>query len=280
MSSTPAPVPAKSTPAPVAAAPAATAAQKENTPISSSEQNLALRQLGAEAAKVAASKKHVPEKITTTNPLLAEKLNSPAASTPTKGSKADTSAILSPRSIPLPATPHAAPSSSAAEDQPPTAKSPTIPKLTSKPVHSPPSRHIDDANPALGAAPISSSSSANNVRSPRSSIASPVPQSPGSNPTSPITEFHGSRVGMVSDEEIKQIEQEQAIPEVSSTEEEDSEYEPLARKGAGKNNAGKAEVAGALESEEDSDEEDSSEEEKTQQQSAKAAAKAGDSVLD
>lgn len=87
--------------------------KKENAPLPSSEQNLAIRQLGAEAAKVAAAKKPTPTKIATTNPLLTEKVNSPAVSTPKSASaeKASPSALLSPRNIPLPATPSAETSS-------------------------------------------------------------------------------------------------------------------------------------------------------------------------
>ncbi|KAF2627799.1 hypothetical protein BU25DRAFT_490966 [Macroventuria anomochaeta] len=134
---------------------------KENTPVATSEQNLAIRQLGAEAAKIAASKKPTPVKISTTNPLLTEKTNakSPAdilgpKSTPlpkspntatTEKSEGDAKKmpavelpdILSPRSTPLPPTPNA------------------VPKLEQqKPVHAPPSMHDDAANPALSAGPI------------------------------------------------------------------------------------------------------------------------------
>lgn len=201
------------TPAPVSAT---AADKKENAgPLSPSEQNLAIRQLGAEAAKVAASKKHVPEKISTTNPLLAQKVNSPAVATPTKGGKPD---ILSPRSIPLPATPGtpASPSQTAAEKY-------HIPKLAAnKPVHSPPSMHADAANPDLAAPPIATTQLPR-----RRSIPSPVPLSPSSRSNSggPVTEFHGSKVEVASDEEIRQIEEEQRIDEVSSSEEEDSEDE-------------------------------------------------------
>ncbi|KZM25550.1 uncharacterized protein EKO05_0001935 [Ascochyta rabiei] len=133
---------------------------KENAPVASSEQNLAIRQMGTEAAKLAASKKPAPVKISTTNPLLTEKTNakSPAdilspKSTPLPKSPntattgkdeseakklppAELPDILSPRSIPLPQTPGAAP------------------KLgQQKPVHAPPRMHDDAANPALSAGP-------------------------------------------------------------------------------------------------------------------------------
>ncbi|KAH6638074.1 hypothetical protein C7974DRAFT_423003 [Boeremia exigua] len=131
---------------------------KENTPIASAEQNLAIRQMGAEAAKLAASKKPTPVKISTTNPLLTEKTNanspanilspkstplpmSPNADTTEKNKvepkKAEAPEILSPRSIPLPETPT------------------TAPKLEQqKPIHAPPSMHVDAGNPALSAGPI------------------------------------------------------------------------------------------------------------------------------
>jgi hypothetical protein len=131
---------------------------KENTPIASAEQNLAIRQMGAEAAKIAASKKPTPVKISTTNPLLTEKTNaqtpadvlspkstplpkSPNAATTEKseseGKKTELPDILSPRSIPLPQTPG------------------LVPKLgQQKPVHTPPSMQDDAENPALSAGPI------------------------------------------------------------------------------------------------------------------------------
>lgn len=204
-------VPAKP-PVPTTTTPAA-AAQKENIPTQTSEQNLAIRQLGAEAAKVAASKKAAPEKISTTNPLLAEKISSPAASTPTKGEKGDASGILSPRSIPLPATPNPA---SATTEEHTEAEKPNIPKLTSKPIKSPPSMHVDAANPDLAAPPVSTTT----AKSPSSSS---VPSQSSEPLTSPRTEFNGGKIGMVSDEEIKQIEEEQTIPEVSSSEEEEDD---------------------------------------------------------
>lgn len=119
--------------------------------------------MGAEAAKIAASKKPTPVKISTTNPLLTEKTNSKSSadilspkSTPLPKSPNTATAtadknehegntlppvelpdILSPRSIPLPQTPA------------------TVPKLEQqKPIHAPPSMHEDAANPALSAGPI------------------------------------------------------------------------------------------------------------------------------
>jgi hypothetical protein len=97
-------------------------AKKENVPAATSEQNLAIRQLGAEAAKAAAAKKHVPTKISTTNPLLSEKIKSPAVTEP---QMAALSAMLSPRSTPLPPTPK--PEAKVASG----AKSPTQPVRTS-----------------------------------------------------------------------------------------------------------------------------------------------------
>lgn len=116
---------------------------KEKAPVASSEQNLAIRQMGAEAAKMAASKKPTPSKISTTNPLLAEKTNvNPAITDKSEGDAkklppVELPNILSPRSIPLPQTPTA------------------VPKLEQqKPVHAPPSMRDDAANPALSAGPI------------------------------------------------------------------------------------------------------------------------------
>lgn len=63
-----------STTAAAAAAAKPASSQKENTPTQTPAQNLAIRQLGAQAASVAASKKNVNLKISTTNPLLAEKV--------------------------------------------------------------------------------------------------------------------------------------------------------------------------------------------------------------
>ncbi|KAJ4296231.1 hypothetical protein N0V90_006276 [Kalmusia sp. IMI 367209] len=100
----PAPVPSKPSTTTAAAAPATATDKKENTPTQTPEQNLAIRQLGAEAASVAAAKKQPPTHISTTNPLLASKVSSPSTSTPTKAA-ASPGGILSPRSIPLPATP-------------------------------------------------------------------------------------------------------------------------------------------------------------------------------
>lgn len=81
------------TPAPAAAAP------KENTPSATPGQNLAIRQMGAEAAKVAASKKPIPAKISTTNPLLSEKVGSGPSPSILDG-------MMSPRFVPLPRTPN------------------------------------------------------------------------------------------------------------------------------------------------------------------------------
>ncbi|KAF2277493.1 uncharacterized protein EI97DRAFT_432364, partial [Westerdykella ornata] len=111
VTATPAAAPAKPAPAQAASASVPspkTETPKDKTPLPSSEQNLAIRQMGAEAAKIAASRKPTPGHISTTNPLLAEKVNSPASvSTPRKTGSGDASGILSPRNIALPATPGA-----------------------------------------------------------------------------------------------------------------------------------------------------------------------------
>lgn len=287
------PAPAK--PAPTqAASTVSKPTPKENVPpasiAASSEQNLAIRQLGAEAAKVAATKKAVPGKISTTNPLLSEKVNSPSASTPTKG-KADTSGVLSPRNIPLPDTPKP---DLGANDK----KIPDAPKLADlqKPVKQPPSMLRDDADPALNAGPI-----ATTHKLPTRANA----QEPSSQ------QFHGSNVRTASQEEIKKIESEQSIPEVSSSEEEDDSGEdededdedkdldtkPIVT-GAGATKAnvvpktGSANVVstrvskvGSGEDDDDVDDDDEDEESdesatKTQAQHPKAAEKAGESVKD
>lgn len=150
---------------------ASTNKETENLPSTTPEQNLAIRQLGAEAAKVAAAKKPTPSHISTTNPLLAEKVNSPAAvSTPTKDKSASVGGVLSPRSVPLPATP-AAPKSPAA-------------------------------------------------------VGKGVPRGMGLGPMSPPpTEFHGAKVESPGEEQIRLVEKEQRIEEVSSEDEEDDEEE-------------------------------------------------------
>lgn len=143
--------------------------EKENTPVLTPEQNLAIRLLGAEAAKAAAAKKPIPVKISTTNPLMTEKaqqsigsiagLVSPRSSmlpqSPTQAAAISQSIgdILSPRSIPLPKSPAFAISSANAEAS-------GIPKLEQKPVHAPLSMHIDAENPILSAGPISSTQKA------------------------------------------------------------------------------------------------------------------------
>ncbi|KAF2270545.1 hypothetical protein CC78DRAFT_135045 [Lojkania enalia] len=262
---------------------------KENVPSATTEQNLAIRQLGAEAAAVAASKKPVPTNISTTNPLLAEKVNSPATSTPTKA-KADPSGILSPRSIPLPDTPK--PAAEAKEDKDLTGY--TIPKISQRPVKQTPPLHIDAANLSLNAGPISASQKS---PSPSSSAKSPSLSSYHHRSGSSSSQtFHGAEVEDASPEEIEAIEKEQAIEEVSSSEEEDSEDE---RERLNRKASGQVHVSSAPETlstgsqakvltkeahkEEDEDEDDESEDEtdtKPQQQSAKAADKAGDSVRD
>lgn len=107
---TPASTPAKPA-APTPSSSTTTPQKQENKPPQSPQAALAMRQASAEAAAAAAARKPAPANISTTNPLLAEKVNAPstpskASATPTKASTAG--AIRSPRSIPLPATPTAA----------------------------------------------------------------------------------------------------------------------------------------------------------------------------
>lgn len=269
------PAAVKPTPAASASTPAPKPeTQKENVPAATSEQNLAIRQLGAEAAQVAAAKKQAPANITTTNPLLAEKVNSPAATTP---KKAEPSAVLSPRSIPLPATPSATEGTSDAKDEPDTAKY-NIPKPGDVKPKLPPSMHIDAANPDLNAGPVSVSHEA--PKSPPIPLASPSSTSSGRSRS-----FHGSNVEDATPEEIKQIEKEQAIAEVSSSEEEDEDEkpnpkaQPVDAKASTPASAVTKTTKEESEEEEDDDDEDA-EVEEPQKQSAKAPEKAGASVED
>ncbi|KAF2187827.1 hypothetical protein K469DRAFT_662005 [Zopfia rhizophila CBS 207.26] len=217
--------PAPKVPAPSANAQPPSQVPKENVLAATSEQNLAIRQLGAEAAAVAASKKAVPGNISTTNPLLAEKVNTPTASTPTKSAA---SGILSPRSIPLPATPITATEKGSETKEMTDVEEFGIPKPGNVKPKLPPSMHLDAANPALDAGPIAVSQASPTHSSSKSP---PVPMSPPARTGSgELKHFHGSSISIASDEEIKQIEQEQAIPEVSSEEEEDEEDMKLKEK--------------------------------------------------
>jgi pre-mRNA-splicing factor 38A len=157
------PLPAKPSMAtPVSKATTATT-KKENVVQSSSEQNLAMRQLGAEAAKIAAAKKPTPTNIKTTNPLLSEKTNTPTSATPKKSPA--TNGVMSPRSIPLPQTPTSATTKAGAKATPAAAAKSAVSSLASvqKPVDAPASMHADVANPALSAGPTSETQSKNKV---------------------------------------------------------------------------------------------------------------------
>jgi hypothetical protein len=274
--------------------------------------------MGAEAAAVAASKKVVPANINTTNPLLSEKVNSPAAGTPTK-SKADPSGILSPRNVPLPETPK--PGLSNLDG---TFDTSHIPSPTQKGIKLPPSMHVDAANPALDAGPISVSNPSPSLKSP--SIKSPPITSPVRTSSSDSGIFHGSKVENATEEEIKRVEKEQAIQEVSSSDEEDDEDEEIRKKKkadvdvptigtkaedtakSGQVAAKPAEASEAVDEDDDEDDDDDEDEEeeddeddddddeddddqdededepntiaKPQAQDAKAGDKAGDSVKD
>ncbi|KAF1932014.1 uncharacterized protein M421DRAFT_416744 [Didymella exigua CBS 183.55] len=268
---------------------------KENAPVASAEQNLAIRQMGAEAAKIAASKKPVPVKISTTNPLLTEKTNAkgpadvlspkstPLPKSPSTASnekkesgakKTELPDLLSPRSIPLPQTPGVAPK---LEQQ--------------KPVHAPPSMHEDAENPALSAGPIKetqaqeeSSEEEKDSDEEESSEESATEKKAGK------TQEQDPKDASKAGASVKEGEQEE------ESREEESEDEAKAGAAVKKEETEPAETKPASptpqpkqsSSEENSEEEDDESEEdvkkvevkKTQTQDAKDASKAGESVLD
>ncbi|OAL55796.1 hypothetical protein IQ07DRAFT_583236 [Pyrenochaeta sp. DS3sAY3a] len=205
----------KVTAAPAPAAASSAAAKKDVAPPVSAEQNLAIRQMGAEAAKIAAAKKQAPAKISTTNPLLAEKINTPTTPAKSPGGKSLAGGILSPKSIPLPQTPTLATSK---ENAKPGSAQPSIPKLSDlqKPVHAPPSMHADAANPALSGPPKSSTQ--------KPPTAGLTPQRSLSSSSS--TSLHGARIDSeVSKEDIKKAEDAIAIQEESSEDEDEDDEE-------------------------------------------------------
>ncbi|KAF2636633.1 hypothetical protein P280DRAFT_146314 [Massarina eburnea CBS 473.64] len=77
-------------------------AKKENAPSVTPEQNLSIRQMGAEAAKIAAAKKAMPTKISTTNPLMTEKMHAPISVMSPTTEESLSALLLSPRAVPLP----------------------------------------------------------------------------------------------------------------------------------------------------------------------------------
>ncbi|KAJ4988040.1 neurofilament protein H, form H2 [Stagonosporopsis vannaccii] len=283
---------------------------KENTPVASSEQNLAIRQMGAEAAKIAASKKPTPVKISTTNPLLTEKVNasSPAdvlspKSTPLPKSpsttiteksedgpkKTDLSKPLSPRSIPLPETPGLAP------------------KLQQqKPVHAPPSMHDDAENSALSAGPIKSTQAKKESSEEQEEDSSEEASSEGSSlgKTAEKTQDQdvkdaskpGASVREGEQEAVGSGEKSEAFAEVDTEGKVEAETKAVKTKIADSKNASPAPQQKQTSSEETSEEDESSEAEekkenheaeaktddtkKPQTEEAKDASKAGESVLD
>lgn len=276
---------------------------KENTPIASAEQNLAIRQMGAEAAKIAASKKPAPVKISTTNPLLTEKINakSPAdvlspKSTPLPKSpdtatsekkegevtKTELPDILSPRSIPLPQTPGA------------------VPKLgPQKPVQAPPSMHDDAEDPTALAGPVKETQAEK-----ESSEEEGSSEEESSEDTTPEKEAEKTQAQDPKDTSkagtsVKEGEQEEESSEEESEQESEEELNagPANKKEEVKPTETKVVTPAALpkqssseetsedegeESEEDvkQDEVKKDEVKKTQTQDAKDASKAGESVLD
>lgn len=271
---------------------------KENTPVASAEQNLAIRQMGAEAAKIAASKKPAPVKISTTNPLMTEKTNtkSPAdvlslKSTPLPKSpntatteknegeakKTELPDILSPRSIPLPQTPG------------------MVPKLEQqKPLHAPPSMHDDAENPALSAGPIKETQAKKeSSEEEEDSDEEESSEESATEKKAEKTQEQDPKDASKAGASVKEGEQEDESSEESEDEtkagaaDKQEEAKPAEAKAASS-----APQPKQSSSEETSEEEDESEEEvkkeepksdeikKTQTQDAKDASKAGESVLD
>lgn len=272
-----------------------------NTPVASSEQNLAIRQLGAEAAKIAASKKPAPVKISTTNPLLTEKTNAK--------SPAD---VLSPKSTPLPQSPNTA---ATYKPEGETKKLPAVelpdilspktpaavPKLEQKPVHAPPSMHDDAANSALSAGPIKTTQakeqSSEGESSEEEEDSDEEESSEDSTAAKKIEETQAqdpkdaSKAGV----SVKEGEPEEEGSEAKSEEvatEKKAETKPADAKEAAKKPQPEESSSEETSEEEDDDEseedeEDEEEEEtkkdevkKTQTQDPKDASKAGESVLD
>lgn len=270
---------------------------KENTPVASAEQNLAIRQMGAEAAKIAASKKPAPVKISTTNPLLTEKTNtkSPAdvlspKSTPLpkspntatteknegKAKKTELPDILSPRSIPLPQTPG------------------VVPKLEQqKPVHAPPSMHDDAENPALSAGPLKETQA--KKESSEEEADSDEEESSDESATekkAEKTQEQDPKDASKAGASVKEGEQEDESSEESEDEakagaaDKQEEAKPAEAKAASSAPQPKQSNSETSEEEDESEEEVEKEEpkrdeiKKTQTQDAKDASKAGESVLD
>ena len=241
--------------------------RKENTPIASAEQNLAIRQMGAEAAKIAASKKPTPVKISTTNPLLTEKTNAK--------SPAD---VLSPKSTPLPQTPGA------------------VPKLEQqKPVHAPPSMHDDAANPALSAGPIKTTQAKKESSEEEDSAEEESSEDSSTAKKAEKTQEQDPKDASKAGASVKEGEQEEKRTEEESEGStgagaEGKEVEAKATETKETTSATQPKQSSSEETSEEEDEE--SEEEvkkeeikkdevkKTQTQDAKDASKAGESVLD
>jgi hypothetical protein len=276
---------------------------KENTPIASSEQNLAIRQMGAEAAKIAASKKPTPVKISTTNPLITEKVNAkspadilspkstplPKSPNPATTEKAEGEAkklppvelpsVLSPRSIPLPQTPGAA-----------------LKLEQQKPIQALPSMHDDAANPALSAGPIKTTQkkeeSDKEEDNSEEEESSDEDISAKENVTK--TQDQDPKDATKAGASVKEGEQEEKSGDESTKSKSgtDSEKEsvtlgtgPAEPKAADQKEASQqisSEETSEEESEEESEEDakDKKEVKKTQAQDPKDASKAGESVLD
>jgi flagellar biosynthesis GTPase FlhF len=278
---------------------------REKAPVASSEQNLAIRQLGAEAAKIAASKKPTLTNISTTNPLLAEKTNAkspadvlspkstplPKSPNPTTTEKTDGEgkkllsvelpSLLSPRSIPLPPTPG------------------TVPKPgEQKPVHLPPSMHDDAANPALSAGPIKvtqkheASPEHKEESSAEDTSAKSVPQKTQDQDPKDASKSGASVKEGEQEEKSNEEEEssEESSAEASAEETKEVETKKVETEGASQKAVPKQSSSEETSEEEEEEEEEESEEEKkekdtkevkkTQAQDPKDISKAGESVLD
>ncbi|KAF3040134.1 hypothetical protein E8E12_008614 [Didymella heteroderae] len=267
---------------------------KENAPVASAEQNLAIRQMGAEAARIAASKKPAPVKISTTNPLLTEKTNakspadvlspksmplpkSPNTATTEKKEgetkKIELPDILSPRSIPLPQTPGA------------------VPKLEQqKPVQAPPSMHDDAEDPAASAGPIKETQAKKESSEEEDSEEEESGEDSAAEKKAETTQAQDPKDASKAGASVKEGEQEEESSEEESDEEtktgaanKKEEAKPAETKPtipAAQSKQSSSEETSEDEDEESEDEVEKDEVEKTQTQDAKDASKAGESVLD
>ncbi|KAF3035171.1 hypothetical protein E8E11_005371 [Didymella keratinophila] len=271
---------------------------KENTPVASAEQNLAIRQMGAEAAKIAASKKSAPVKISTTNPLLTEKTNAK--------SPAD---VLSPKSTPLPKSPDTATTEKEREAKKtalPDVLSPgsiplsqipsAVPKLEQqKPVQAPPSMHDDAEDPAALAGPIKETQAKKESSEEEDSDEKESSEDPAAKKKTEKTQAQNPVDALKAGTSVKEGEQEEESSEgeseektMADTADKKEEVKPLEAKVAtpaaqpkeSSSEETSAEEDNASEEDVKQDETKKDEVKRTQIQDAKDASKAGESVLD